>query len=160
MYYKIKNEICSAFLKWIIKVQKVNFWRGNLCKYFFFRIILCKCFLVSLTKIYIAFLDNMSRPNSQLARYCLLWSHMLHSFILLDVTQPHRKMSLSLFRVQGILGAKKITPYLGNLTNYHCISCEEEQKRPLKPSYKNRTESWPSWRIGSLVHWLNCKFIN
>ena len=102
MYYKIKNEICSAFLKWIIKVQKVNFWRGSLCKYFFFRIILCKCFLVSLTKIYIAFLDKMSRPNSQLARYCLLWSHMLHSFILLDVTQPRRKMSLSLFRVQGI----------------------------------------------------------
>ena len=69
---------------------------------FFFRIILCKCFLVSLTKIYIAFLDNMSHPNSQLARYCLLWSHMLHSFILPDVTQPRRKRSLSLFRVQGI----------------------------------------------------------
>ena len=67
---------------------------------------------------------------------------------------------LSLCLESKVLGAKKITLYLGNLTSYHCISCEEEQKRPLKPSYKNRTENWLNWRIGSLIHWFNQWFIS
>ena len=132
MYYKIKNEICSAFSKWIIKVQKVNFWRGNLCKYF----------LVSLTKIYIAFLDNMSRPN------CLTWHNLVGK-------------CLSLCLESKVLGAKKKSPpYLGNLTSYHCILCEEEQKMPLKHSHKNRTKGWSDWKIDSLIYWFNKWFIS